>query len=86
LIAAPVAGSATAAQIVLLVLGRRYALNPVLILVSLIFWTWRWGVPDALRSAPIFDSIKVVCNRVPAMAPVSELLSRGRSHALSETA
>jgi predicted PurR-regulated permease PerM len=57
-------------------LGRRFTLNPVVIFVSLIFWMWLWGVPGALLSVPILVSIKVVCDRVPAMMPVSELLSR----------
>jgi predicted PurR-regulated permease PerM len=57
-------------------LGHRFTLNPVVIFVSLIFWTWLWGVPGALLSVPILVSIKVVSDRVPAMSPVSQLLSR----------
>lgn len=57
-------------------LGRRFTLNPVVIFVSLIFWMWLWGVPGALLSVPILVSIKVICDRVPALANVSELLSR----------
>ena len=57
-------------------LGRRFTLNPVVLFVSLIFWMWLWGVPGALLSVPILVSIKVVCDRVPALSPVSELLSR----------
>jgi len=57
-------------------LGRRFTLNPVVIFVSLIFWMWLWGVPGALLSVPILVSIKVVCDRIPAMSHVSELLSR----------
>jgi predicted PurR-regulated permease PerM len=57
-------------------LGRRFTLNPVVIFVSLIFWTWLWGVPGALLSVPVLVSVKVVCDRVAAMSPVSELLSR----------
>ena len=56
-------------------LGRRFTLNPVVIFVSLIFWTWLWGVPGALLSVPILVSIKVVCDRVAALANVSELLA-----------
>src|SRR5207237_8082850 len=56
-------------------LGRRFTLNPVVIFVSLIFWTWLWGVPGALLSVPILVSIKVICDRVPALSPVSELLT-----------
>jgi predicted PurR-regulated permease PerM len=57
------------------VLGRRFTLNPVVIFVSLIFWTWLWGVPGALLSVPILVSIKVICDRVPALSSVSELLT-----------
>jgi predicted PurR-regulated permease PerM len=57
-------------------LGRRFTLNPVVIFVSLIFWTWLWGVPGALLSVPILVSIKVVCDRVPTLSSVGELLSR----------
>jgi len=56
-------------------LGRRFTLNPVVIFVSLIFWTWLWGVPGALLSVPILVSIKVVCDRLPSLSHVSELLS-----------
>jgi predicted PurR-regulated permease PerM len=57
-------------------LGRRFTLNPVVIFVSLIFWTWLWGVPGALLSVPVLVSIKVICDHVPAMSSVSELLDR----------
>jgi predicted PurR-regulated permease PerM len=56
-------------------LGRRFTLNPVVIFVSLIFWTWLWGVPGALLSVPILVSIKAVCDRVPALSSVSEVLT-----------
>jgi predicted PurR-regulated permease PerM len=57
------------------VLGKRFTLNPVVIFISLISWTWLWGVPGALLSVPILVSIKVICDRVPAMSHVSELLT-----------
>lgn len=57
------------------VLGRRFTLNPVAIFVSLMFWTWLWGVPGALLSVPILVSINVVCNHVPKLSSVSKLLT-----------
>ncbi len=56
-------------------LGRRFTLNAVIIFVSLFFWTWLWGIPGALLSVPILVSIKVICERVPSMSYVSELLT-----------
>ena len=57
-------------------LGRRFTLNPVVIFVSLIFWTWLWGVSGALLSVPILVSIKVICDRVPRLSSVSEILTK----------
>jgi predicted PurR-regulated permease PerM len=59
-----------------ILLGRRFTLNPVVIFVSLIFWTWLWGMPGALLSVPILVSVKVVCDRIPTLSSVSELLAR----------
>jgi predicted PurR-regulated permease PerM len=56
-----------------ILLGRRFTLNAVVIFISLIFWTWLWGVPGALLSVPILVSIKVVCDRAPTLSAVSEL-------------
>lgn len=58
-----------------ILLGRRFTLNAVGIFVSLMFWTWLWGVPGALLSVPILVSIQVICDRVPTLSPVSELLA-----------
>jgi predicted PurR-regulated permease PerM len=66
-----------------LVLGRRFALNPVVIFVSLLFWTWLWGVPGALLAVPILVSLKVLCDHVPSMAAVGELLSAETSKTVS---
>jgi len=56
-------------------IGHRFSINPVVIFVSLIFWTWLWGVPGALMSMPILASIKVVCDRIPRLSSLSELLA-----------
>jgi predicted PurR-regulated permease PerM len=56
-------------------LGRRFTLNPVVIFVSLIFWTWLPGVPGALLSVPILISIKVVCDHVPNLSSIGQLLT-----------
>lgn len=57
-------------------LGRRFTLNPVVIFVSLLFWTWLWGVPGALLSLPFLVSIKVISDHVPTLSSVSEALSQ----------
>lgn len=59
-----------------ILLGRRFTLNPVVIFVSLLFWTWLWGIPGAILSLPLLLSMKIVCERVPPMKPLAELLNR----------
>jgi predicted PurR-regulated permease PerM len=58
-----------------IVLGRRLTLNPVVIFVSLIFWTWLWGMPGALLSVPILVAVKIICDRVPSLSAVSEVVT-----------
>jgi len=58
------------------VLGRRLTLNPVVIFVSLIFWTWLWGIPGALLAVPLLMTVKIVCDHVTPLAPISEFLSQ----------
>lgn len=57
-----------------ILIGRRFTFNPVIVFVSLIFWTWLWGVAGALLSVPILISLKAICDRAPALLPVSEFL------------
>ena len=58
-----------------LILGRRFAVNPVVIFVALIFLAFLWGVVGALLAVPLLVTVKAVCERVPALAPLGELLA-----------
>ena len=57
-----------------LILGRRLTLNPVMIFVSLIFWTWIWGIPGALLSIPMLMMSKIFCDHFESLAPIGEFL------------
>jgi predicted PurR-regulated permease PerM len=61
------------------VLGRRFMLNPVVIFVALIFCIWLWGVTGALLAMPLLVTLKVICERLPALATVGEFLSSQNS-------
>jgi predicted PurR-regulated permease PerM len=58
-----------------LILGRRLTLNPVVIFISLIFWTWLWGIPGVLLSIPILMIIKILCEHFKPLSSVGEFLS-----------
>jgi predicted PurR-regulated permease PerM len=49
------------------VLGRRMALSPAIVFVSVIAWGWLWGIAGALMAVPITTSLKVVCDHLPTL-------------------
>jgi predicted PurR-regulated permease PerM len=52
-----------------MLLARRFILNPVLVIVALIFWYWMWGIAGALLAVPLLATVKIICDRVrPLMA------------------
>jgi predicted PurR-regulated permease PerM len=57
-------------------LGRRLALNPVMIFIWLIFCGWIWGITGALLAVPLLAIIKIICDHVEQLAPVGEFLGR----------
>ena len=58
-----------------LIVGRRLSLNPVVIVLSVLFWGWMWGVPGALLAVPILISLKTVCEHVESLKVIGEYLS-----------
>ncbi len=57
-----------------MLLARRFTLNPVLVILSLFFWNWLWGVPGAFLSVPLLAITKIVADRIPALTPLGHLL------------
>jgi predicted PurR-regulated permease PerM len=57
------------------VMGRSLTLNPVLILLSIAFWGWMWGIPGIIVAVPILAAFKIFCSHVEQMAPLAEFLS-----------
>jgi predicted PurR-regulated permease PerM len=59
-----------------MVLGRRLTLNPVAILVGLVFWWWIWGVGGAFIAVPLLATFKIVCDHIESLAPIGEFLGK----------
>jgi predicted PurR-regulated permease PerM len=57
-----------------MILGRRLALNPVVIFIWLIFCGWIWGITGALLAVPLLAIIKIISDQVEQLAPVGEFL------------
>lgn len=56
------------------ILGRRLTLNPVAILVGLIFWSCIWGVAGAFIAVPLPARFKIFCDHIESLAPIGEFL------------
>ena len=57
-----------------MLLARRFTINPVLVIVSLVFWYWMWGVPGAILSTPMLAVTKIICDRIEALQPFGHFI------------
>jgi predicted PurR-regulated permease PerM len=57
------------------VMGRSLTLNPVIILLSLTFWGWMWGIAGVILAVPILAAFKIFCAHIKPMEPLAEFLS-----------
>lgn len=54
--------------------GRIAKMNSAAVFISLLFFTWLWGVWGMLLGIPIIVIIKVVCVHIENLQPVAEIL------------
>jgi predicted PurR-regulated permease PerM len=57
-----------------MLLANRFTINPVAVILSLIFWYWLWGVPGAILAVPLLAIIKIVCDRLRPLRAFGHLL------------
>ena len=57
-----------------ILLGRGLTLNPVVILISVLFWGWLWGAVGALLAVPFVASLKIMCDQVEPLHSIGEFL------------
>ena len=57
------------------IMGRSLTLNPVIILLSLTFWGWMWGIVGIILAVPILAAFRIVCAHIKPMEPLAEFLS-----------
>jgi predicted PurR-regulated permease PerM len=57
-----------------MLLARRFTLNPVIVVISLIFWFWMWGVPGAVLAVPILAIAKIICEDIKPLNAIGHFL------------
>jgi predicted PurR-regulated permease PerM len=55
------------------VAGNTLSMSPFLVLLSVFFWTWLWGIAGALIGVPIVIAVLTLCEQHEASRWVAEL-------------
>ncbi len=55
-------------------LARRFTINPVAVILALIFWYWMWGVTGAILAVPLLAVTKIVCDDLRPLRAFGHLL------------
>ncbi|HVV73262.1 MAG TPA: AI-2E family transporter [Chthoniobacteraceae bacterium] len=58
-----------------MLLGRSLTLNPVAILISLMFWGWLWGIVGVILAVPLLATMKILCDHIEPLSPLGEFMS-----------
>jgi predicted PurR-regulated permease PerM len=58
-----------------LILGRRFPINPVALLLGLLFWWHLWGVAGAILAVPMLVAIRVCCEHIEPLKPLGTFLA-----------
>jgi predicted PurR-regulated permease PerM len=57
-----------------MLLARRFTLNPVLVIVALVFWYWMWGIGGALLAVPMLATFKIICDRITSLMALGHFI------------
>jgi predicted PurR-regulated permease PerM len=51
-----------------MLLAKRFTINPVLIVLAIVFWYWMWGVLGVILAMPMLAVTKIICDRIEPLA------------------
>jgi predicted PurR-regulated permease PerM len=57
-----------------MMMARRFTINPVVIILALVFWYWMWGVPGAVLAVPMLAITKIICDDVRPLRALGHIL------------
>ena len=57
-----------------LIVGRRLALDPVMVFLALMLFGWLWGVAGLLLAMPLLTCVRIVAERIPAWTALAKML------------
>jgi predicted PurR-regulated permease PerM len=63
------------------IMGDNLGISPLAVLISLSIWGFLWGFMGMILAVPMTVMVKIVCENIPVLEPVSVLLGSHRSAA-----
>ena len=57
-----------------MLVASRFTINPVAVMLSLIFWYWMWGVAGAILAVPMLAIVKIIFDRLRPFRAFGHLL------------
>lgn len=66
--------------------GRTLELSPTVVLVSILFWGWLWGIAGTLLAVPMTVAIIIICAHVGPLKPLTVMLSESDRRSSAEAA
>jgi predicted PurR-regulated permease PerM len=67
------------------IMGDNLGLSPIVVLVSLVLWGWIWGFAGMILAVPMTVIIKILCENIPVLEPLSILLGSYKSVPVKRT-
>jgi predicted PurR-regulated permease PerM len=56
------------------IMGDNLGLSPLVVILSLMIWGWLWGFAGFILAVPMTVIVKIVCENIPMLEPISILL------------
>jgi predicted PurR-regulated permease PerM len=56
------------------IMGDNLGLSPLVVLLSLMIWGWLWGFTGLILAVPMMVIVKIICENIPMLEPISILL------------
>ncbi|HEX4479861.1 MAG TPA: AI-2E family transporter [Rudaea sp.] len=60
------------------IIGRRLAVNPVVVFVWLLIWGWLWGLIGILLAGPLLACFRIICQHTEALRPIYVLIGEAK--------
>jgi len=58
-----------------MMMGRGLNLQPIVLILSLIFWGWVWGIVGMVLAVPLTSTLVIVCENIEPLKPAAVLMS-----------